>query len=86
MDSGHHAYTRFPPAGVVARSPRGTSADARVLEGRARLAWGNTVVLKPARTPRRPATLMARLAVEAGLPPGVLNVLHGYGQVRAGPR
>src|ERR1019366_6249015 len=48
------------------------------------LAWGNTVVLKPAEDSPASATLMARLALEAGLPPGVLNVLHGYGPGSAG--
>ena len=48
------------------------------------LAWGNTVVLKPAEDSPASATPMARLALEAGLPPGVLNVLHGYGPGSAG--
>jgi aminomuconate-semialdehyde/2-hydroxymuconate-6-semialdehyde dehydrogenase len=48
------------------------------------LAWGNTVVLKPAEDSPASATLMASLALQAGLPPGVLNVLHGYGPGSAG--
>ena len=48
------------------------------------LAWGNTVILKPAEDTPGSATLLARLAVEAGFPPGVLNVLHGYGPGSAG--
>ncbi|MEU4516529.1 aldehyde dehydrogenase family protein [Nonomuraea wenchangensis] len=48
------------------------------------LAWGNTVVLKPAEDTPASATLLARLALEAGLPPGVLNVVHGYGPDSAG--
>jgi aminomuconate-semialdehyde/2-hydroxymuconate-6-semialdehyde dehydrogenase len=43
------------------------------------LAWGNTVVLKPAEDTPTSATIMARLALEAGLPEGVFNVVHGYG-------
>jgi aminomuconate-semialdehyde/2-hydroxymuconate-6-semialdehyde dehydrogenase len=43
------------------------------------LAWGNTVVLKPAEDTPASAALMASLALAAGLPPGVLNVLQGYG-------
>jgi aldehyde dehydrogenase (NAD+) len=43
------------------------------------LATGNTVILKPA--PETPLTALAlgEIAVEAGLPPGVLNVLTGPG-------
>jgi aminomuconate-semialdehyde/2-hydroxymuconate-6-semialdehyde dehydrogenase len=48
------------------------------------LAWGNTVVLKPAEDTPASAAIMARLALEAGLPPGVLNVLHGFGPHSAG--
>jgi aminomuconate-semialdehyde/2-hydroxymuconate-6-semialdehyde dehydrogenase len=43
------------------------------------LAWGNTVVLKPAEDTPTSVTVLARLAIEAGFPPGVLNVVHGYG-------
>jgi aldehyde dehydrogenase (NAD+) len=43
------------------------------------LAAGNTVVLKPAETTPLTALHFARIAVEAGLPPGVLNVVTGAG-------
>ena len=43
------------------------------------LAAGNTVVLKPASASPLTALLLGRLAVEAGLPPGVLQVLPGAG-------
>ncbi|MGH1565576.1 aminobutyraldehyde dehydrogenase [Mumia sp. DW29H23] len=41
------------------------------------LAAGNTMVLKPAPTTPRSTLLLARLAVEAGIPAGVLNVVTG---------
>jgi acyl-CoA reductase-like NAD-dependent aldehyde dehydrogenase len=41
------------------------------------LAAGNTVVAKPAETTPLTTLLVARLAAEAGLPPGVLNVVTG---------
>ncbi len=44
------------------------------------LAAGNTVILKPAEWAPLSASLLADLAVEAGLPPGVLNVIHGRGE------
>lgn len=44
------------------------------------LAAGNTVVLKPAEFTSLTALMMAELAMEAGLPPGVLNVVTGDGR------
>ncbi|HZG28312.1 MAG TPA: aldehyde dehydrogenase [Ensifer sp.] len=43
------------------------------------LAAGNSVVLKPAEQSPLSALLLARLFVEAGGPPGVFNVVNGYG-------
>ncbi|MCX8515613.1 MAG: aldehyde dehydrogenase, partial [Alphaproteobacteria bacterium] len=44
------------------------------------LAAGNSVVLKPAEQSPLSALLFAKLASEAGLPDGVLNVITGYGE------
>jgi len=43
------------------------------------LAAGNSVVLKPSEKSPLTAMRMAELAVDAGLPPGVFNVVPGYG-------
>ncbi len=45
------------------------------------LAMGNTVVLKPAEYTSLTALLFADLAREAGVPPGVLNIVTGDGRV-----
>ncbi|WP_375386044.1 aldehyde dehydrogenase [uncultured Microbacterium sp.] len=80
MDSGHHTYTRFDPAGVVvAIAPWNFPMMLESWKVAPALAWGNTVVLKPAEDTPVSATIMARLALEAGIPPGVFNVVHGYG-------
>jgi len=43
------------------------------------LAAGNSVVLKPSEKSPYTALRLAELAVEAGIPPGVFNVVPGYG-------
>ena len=43
------------------------------------LAMGNTVVLKPASYTRLTALMLAEICTEAGLPPGVFNVVTGPG-------
>ena len=44
------------------------------------LACGNTVVLKPAEETPLTALRLGELAAEAGFPPGVLNVVTGFGE------
>jgi aldehyde dehydrogenase (NAD+) len=43
------------------------------------LAAGNTVVIKPAEDTPLSAIYLARLARDVGIPPGVINVIPGYG-------
>ena len=43
------------------------------------LATGNTLVLKPAEQTPLTALYIANLVKEAGFPPGVVNVVPGYG-------
>jgi betaine-aldehyde dehydrogenase/5-carboxymethyl-2-hydroxymuconic-semialdehyde dehydrogenase len=44
------------------------------------LAAGNTVILKPAEWAPLSASILADLASEAGIPPGVLNIVQGIGE------
>jgi aminomuconate-semialdehyde/2-hydroxymuconate-6-semialdehyde dehydrogenase len=45
------------------------------------LAAGCTVVAKPSELTPMTAYLLAKLCIEAGLPKGVLNIVHGYGSI-----
>jgi 5-carboxymethyl-2-hydroxymuconic-semialdehyde dehydrogenase len=49
------------------------------------LAAGNTVVLKPAEWSPLSSTMLAEVIEEAGLPPGVFNVVHGFGETAGAP-
>jgi 5-carboxymethyl-2-hydroxymuconic-semialdehyde dehydrogenase len=49
------------------------------------LAAGNTVVLKPAEWSPLSSTALAALLEEAGLPAGVFNVVHGFGETAGAP-
>jgi aminomuconate-semialdehyde/2-hydroxymuconate-6-semialdehyde dehydrogenase len=48
------------------------------------LAAGNTVVVKPSEETPATATLLGAVMNEAGIPPGVYNVIHGFGPDSAG--
>jgi aminomuconate-semialdehyde/2-hydroxymuconate-6-semialdehyde dehydrogenase len=50
------------------------------------LAFGNTVVLKPAEQSPITASLLVECFADAGMPEGVFNVLHGFGPAAAGER
>ena len=80
MDSGHHTYTEYGPAGVVAAiSPWNFPLMMASWKIAPAIAWGNTCIIKPAEDTPTSVVLLGRLAAEAGFPPGVLNVLNGYG-------
>ncbi|MRX27666.1 aldehyde dehydrogenase [Kangiella sp. HZ709] len=49
------------------------------------LASGNVVIAKPSEVTPMTAYLFSKLCIEAGLPAGVLNILHGSGQSIGGP-
>ncbi|HET6231680.1 MAG TPA: aldehyde dehydrogenase family protein [Longimicrobiaceae bacterium] len=74
-------YTRREPLGVCGQIiPWNYPLQMAAWKVAPALACGNTVVLKPAEQTPLTALELARVAGEAGLPAGVLNVLTGYGE------
>jgi phenylacetaldehyde dehydrogenase len=75
-----HAYTRREPVGVVAAIvPWNFPHLMAVWKVAPALATGCTAVLKPAEQTPLTALYLAKLVTEAGFPPGVLNVITGFG-------
>jgi acyl-CoA reductase-like NAD-dependent aldehyde dehydrogenase len=74
-------YTLREPVGVVgAIIPWNFPLLMAVWKIAPALACGNTVVLKPAEQTPLSALELAAIGAEAGLPPGVLNVVTGFGE------
>lgn len=75
-----HAYTRREPIGVVAGIvPWNFPHLMAVWKVAPALATGCTVVLKPAEETPLSALMLGELIMEAGFPPGVVNVITGHG-------
>jgi acyl-CoA reductase-like NAD-dependent aldehyde dehydrogenase len=70
---------RLPRGVVAAITPWNFPTYVAVLKVAPALAAGNCVVLKPSEWSSRSAIRLAQLALEAGVPPGVLNVVPGQG-------
>ena len=78
---GNLALITKEPLGVVgAVVPWNFPLDMATWKGAAALAAGNSVVLKPAEQSPLSALRLAELAMEAGLPEGVFNVVTGFGE------
>ncbi|MDO8279387.1 MAG: aldehyde dehydrogenase [Burkholderiaceae bacterium] len=74
------AMTTHEPYGVVAAiTPWNSPLTMEAQKVAPALAAGNAVVLKPSEVTPSGALALGRMALEAGLPPGVLNVLPGTG-------
>ena len=77
----HLNYTLFHPVGVCALiSPWNVPFMTSTWKVAPCLAFGNTAVLKMSELSPMTAARLGELALEAGIPPGVLNVVHGYGK------
>jgi 5-carboxymethyl-2-hydroxymuconic-semialdehyde dehydrogenase len=76
----HLNYTLYHPVGVCALiSPWNVPFMTATWKVAPALAFGNTAVLKMSELSPLTAARLGELALEAGVPPGVLNVVHGYG-------
>jgi len=77
----HLNYTLFHPVGVCALiSPWNVPFMTATWKVAPCLAFGNTAVLKMSELSPLTAARLGELALEAGIPKGVLNVVHGYGK------
>ncbi len=82
----HLNYTLFHPVGVCALiSPWNVPFMTSTWKVAPCLAFGNTAVLKMSELSPLTAARLGELALEAGIPPGVLNVVQGYGKEAGEP-
>ncbi len=81
MEDRGFNYTRRDPLGVVGCiSPWNLPLYLFTWKIAPALAAGNCVVAKPSEVTPMTAYLLSELCIEAGLPKGVLNIVHGLGQ------
>lgn len=81
VEGDHFAYTLKEPVGVVgAIVPWNWPFNMAIWKLAAPLAVGCTLVLKPAQQTPLSMLFFAELCAEAGLPPGVLNIVSGRGR------
>jgi len=82
----HLNYTLFHPVGVCALiSPWNVPFMTATWKVAPALAFGNTAVLKMSELSPLTAARLGELALEAGIPAGVLNVVHGFGKETGEP-
>ncbi len=80
INGNYFCYTRLEPVGVVGQIiPWNFPLLMQAWKLAPALATGNTVVMKPAEQTPLTALRVGELIVEAGFPPGVVNLLPGYG-------
>jgi len=79
-DGNKFSYTTYEPVGVCgAITPWNYPILMAAIKIAPCLAMGNTLVLKPAEQTPLTTLALAALVKEAGFPPGVLNVVPGFG-------
>ncbi|MBM4765165.1 aldehyde dehydrogenase [Bacillus sp. B15-48] len=82
MEDEYLNYTRYEPVGVAALiTPWNVPFMLTTWKLGPCLAAGNTAVIKPAEMTPLSVSLLGEIAKEAGIPDGVVNVVHGLGGV-----
>ena len=80
VDGSFLTFTRHEPVGVCGQIiPWNFPLVMQALKLAPALCAGNTIVLKPSEQTPLTALYVASLIVEAGFPPGVVNIVPGYG-------
>ena len=79
-DTGHLNYTLWQPVGVCALiSPWNVPFMTATWKTAPCLALGNTAVMKMSELSPLTVTRLGELVLEAGIPAGVFNIVHGFG-------
>ncbi len=85
INGPYFCYTRHEPVGVCGQIiPWNFPLLMQAWKWGPALAAGNTVVLKPAEQTPLTALYVGQLALEAGFPPGVVNIVPGMGPTAGG--
>lgn len=85
MEENFINYTRYEPVGVAGLiTPWNLPFMLTTWKLGPCLAAGNTAVIKPAEVTPLTVSLLGEIAKEAGIPDGVVNVVHGFGGGSAG--
>lgn len=80
VPSGHLNYTRREPCGVVLQiTPWNAPLNTCGWQIAPAICMGNAVLLKPSELTPLSSLVVAKLAEQAGIPKGVINVLAGFG-------
>ena len=84
LAGGDFVYTIREPLGVcVGIGAWNYPTQIACWKGAPALACGNTMIFKPSKTTPLSALKVAEILIEAGAPPGVFNVVQGYGDIGA---